>query len=333
MFLAERDGLVPDLLRAGEDLGRDSRGVDLRCGIPVHSHHLEERLLVLWITCERTGDLGDPGRLLVSPARHQRSQGSRDRSAHVAVVGDAAMHQQGAEIRVAKTERPELVRVLLDARCRVARVPNDDLHSGQNDVDRVLEAGGVELAFLTHELHEVQRRQVAGAVVEIHVLGARIRCVDPPAVLRGVPAVDGIVELHSRIAATVRRFGDLAEQVAGPQGVHGVARGDRAGGPVFVVFDRSHEGIADPHAVVRVLVLNGRVGLPVQRAVVARFDQGMGLLFLAGFAIDEIEDVRMIHVEDHHLGGPPGLAATADDAGEGVVSLHEGNRPGSAPAA
>ena len=237
------------------------------------------------------------------------------------------MHQERPEVRVAEAEGPIRVRVRFDARRRIAGVPDDDLHAGQHHIHRVLEAAGVENAPLVNELHEVQGREVASAVVEVHVLGTRIRSVDPPAVLRGVPAVHGVVELHPRIAALVRRFGDLPEQVPSPQGVHGFAAGNRASGPVLVVFDRPHEGVADANAVVCVLILDGRVRLTVQGAVVARFDQGVGLLFLAGLAVHEVENVRMIHVENHHLGGSAGLASTPDDAGEGVVPLHEGNRP------
>jgi hypothetical protein len=33
---------------------------------------------------------------------------------------------------------------------------------------------------------------------------------------------------------------------------------------------------------------------------------------------DELDDVRVVGVEDDHLGGAAGLAAALDDAGEGV---------------
>ena len=42
--------------------------------------------------------------------------------------------------------------------------------------------------------------------------------------LRGVPAVDGGVELHAGIAALVRGFGDLAHQVAGLVALHRAGR-------------------------------------------------------------------------------------------------------------
>ena len=218
--------------------------------------------------------------------------------------------------------------VFLDPGRRIARIPDDDLHAGQDHVHRVFKALGVEVALLADELHEIQRCEVTGAVVQVHVLGTRVRGVDPRRVLRGVPAVDGVVELHPRVAAAVGRFRDLSEQLPGADGVHRLTGGDRAGGPVFVVFDRPHERIAHPNAVVGVLVLDGRIGLAVQGSVIARADERVRLLLLAGLAVDEVEDVRVIHIENHHLGGPAGLAATPDDAGKGVISLHEGNRPG-----
>ena len=41
----------------------------------------------------------------------------------------------------------------------------------------------------------------------------------------------------------------------------------------------------------------------------------------------------MLGVQDDHFGRPPRLAARLDDTGEGIIALHEGNRPGSLPPA
>jgi hypothetical protein len=59
----------------------------------------------------------------------------------------------------------------------------------------------------------------------------------------------------------------------------------------------------------------------------------MGLLFLLGFAPDELLDVGVINVEDDHLGGAARLAAALDDAGESVEAFHETQRAGGAAAA
>ena len=71
----------------------------------------------------------------------------------------------------------------------------------------------------------------------------------------------------------------------------------------------------------------------VDVAGVAGLDEGPGLLLLDLLAADELLDVGVVDVEDHHLGGAPGLAAALDDAGEGVEALHEGHRPGGRAAA
>ena len=71
----------------------------------------------------------------------------------------------------------------------------------------------------------------------------------------------------------------------------------------------------------------------VEAAVVAGVDQRPGLLLLVRLAVDEVLDVRVVDVEDHHLGRAAGLAAALDDAGEGVEALHEGDRAGGGAAA
>ena len=62
----------------------------------------------------------------------------------------------------------------------VARVADDDLLRREHDLDRVLE-GRVSNVRLVQELQQVEAGQVAGAVVEVHVLAARIGRVDAAA--------------------------------------------------------------------------------------------------------------------------------------------------------
>ena len=72
--------------------------------------------------------------------------------------------------------------------------------------------------------------------------------------------------------------------------------------------------------VVGVLEEDDPVRLAGEAGVVARLDQRPGLLLLVGLAVDEVEDVRVIGVEDDHLGRPTGRAARLDDARERVDS-------------
>src|SRR3546814_2412598 len=73
-----------------------------------------------------------------------------------------------------------------------------------------VEAAGAAAA----ECHEVQRRQVAGGVVEEHVLRAGIGAVDAPGGGAGVPLVNGGVVLHAGIGAGPGGVGDAVPQVA-----------------------------------------------------------------------------------------------------------------------
>ena len=49
----------------------------------------------------------------------------------------------------------------------------------------------------------------------------------------------------------------------------------------------------------------------------------MGLGFFFALAVDEVDDVGMVDVEDHHLGGATSLASGFDYSGEGVETFHE----------
>ncbi len=160
----------------------------------------------------------------------------------------------------------------------------------------------------------------------MHVLAARIRRVDPSRGRAGVPQIDRAVELHPRVAARVRGFGDNPQQLARAQGVGDLAGLDEARVPSRIVLHRLHELVADAHRIVGVLEEDRAVGGTVERGIVARFDQRPRLALLFLLALDELDDIGMVRVEDHHLGRAAGLAARLDHAGRGVGRFHERER-------
>ena len=256
------------------------------------------------------------------------------RPALVGVVGQAQGHEQGAEVGVAEAELAEAPGGLGDGLGRVVGVADQDLLGGEDDLDGGLEAVDVELgAVVVEERQQVEAGQVAGRVVEVHVLGAGVRAVDPAGVGRGVPAVDRGVELHAGIGALPGGLGDLAHEVAGLDRLDDLAGGDRPQVPVGVVDDGLHELVGDPHRVVGVLVLDGVAVGAVEVHVEAGVAQDPGLALLTGLAPDELLDVGVVDVEDDHLGGAAGLAPALDGAGRGVGAPHEADRAAGGAAA
>ncbi len=63
-----------------------------------------------------------------------------------------------------------------------------------------------------------------------------------------------------------------------------------------------------------------------ERHVVAGLLEDTRLALLLGLAPDELLDVRMVGVEDDHLGRAPRLPAGLDRAGRGVGAAHEAHR-------
>ena len=207
---------------------------------------------------------------------------------------------------------------------RVAGVVDEDVHRGDHDVDGVTVGGDVELAGWGEELHQVEAGEVAGGVVEEHVLRAGIAGVDAAGVLAGVPLVDDGVVLHAGVAALPGGFGDLGHDVASLVGGVGRAVLDGLGGEIAIAFYGAHEFVGDADGVVGVLEEDAGVGLTVRTgAVVAGLDEGPRLGFLLALALDEVDDVRVLDVEDDHLGGATGFATGLDDAGKGVKAAHE----------
>src|SRR5258708_33044332 len=91
-----------------------------------------------------------------------------------------------------------------------------------------------------------------------------------------------------------------------------------------VILGCAHKLVGHADGVVGVLEEDGAVGLGVgSGAVISHLDQRPSLGFFLGFALDEINDVRMVDVENDHLGGAAGLAARLDHAGKSVKAKEE----------
>src|SRR5665648_775522 len=91
-------------------------------------------------------------------------------------------------------------------------------------------------------------------------------------------------------------------------------------------LDRLHELVVDPDGVVGVLVLDGHDVLAAEVHVETGLAQGPDLVLLAGLGLDELLDVRVVDVQDHHLRCAAGRAAGLDGPGGCVRTPHEGDR-------
>ena len=202
-FLAQRQHLVPGGQRRVQQVLRDRVLGQPVGGVPMLAHDLQVRLAVLGVAGEGAALVAaDARRLQLRLALHDGGDGRRVGATVIGVVGQAAVHEQRAQVGVADAQRPVVVRVLADARRGIARVVDDDLLRGQHDAHRVLEVLDRELAVVLDELHQVQAGEVAGRVVQVHVLGARVAGVDGRGVRAGVPAVDVVVVLDARSPQT-----------------------------------------------------------------------------------------------------------------------------------
>ena len=138
--LAQLNRFLPRLLRRAIQIGRHEFRIDLAHGVAVLAHHAEKRVAVPVVAGKRPAVIArDPRRLRVRFTCHHGRDGGRIGASLVAVVRQTARHQQRAEIRVSEAERPVVVAVLLDRLCRVARVRDDDLLSGDHHAARGFE--------------------------------------------------------------------------------------------------------------------------------------------------------------------------------------------------
>ncbi|GJE34191.1 hypothetical protein LDDCCGHA_4398 [Methylobacterium oxalidis] len=246
----------------------------------------------------------------VGGARHDGAERAGERAPFRRVVGQAHRHQQAADVRVAEAERPVAVGQLGDLLRGELRHHHRDLEHHRPQAVEVLEGGHVEVARLAvvHR-QQVRRGEVAGRVVEEHVLGARVRGPDPPARRAGVPVVHRRVEVQARVGRGPGRLADLLPEVAGLERLRHLAGGAGGEVPVGVRLDGAQEVVGERDRVVGVLAGHRQVGFRIPVGVVDReLDLGEAL---AG----ELHDALDVGVRHHRLAGGLHLAL------EGRVAL------------
>jgi hypothetical protein len=165
-------------------------------------------------------------------------------AARIRVIGQPGRHQQRSTVGGAKPQRPVVVRV---ARNRFRGIPGV---VDQNFLrrDQYLDCTLVRLHIETArggKLHKIQRREIAGRVIQKHIFRARIRRIDPRSILRRVPPVDGGVVLHTRVATLPCSLGDLVQQLARLKGLHRSMVAHAARRELLILYHRLHELIVD----------------------------------------------------------------------------------------
>src|SRR5207247_421318 len=152
--------------------------------------------------------------------------------------------------------------------------------------------------------------------------------VDTGCVRTGMPVIYSSVILHSRITANVSGLGNHPQEVASSISIHHLPAGYSTGVPFFVLNDRLHKIVGDSNAIIGVLKENRTVGRTIERTVITRCNQRPGFFLFLFLASDEVHYIRMIDIQNHHLGGSPSFPTRFDDPCKGVIALHKGNRTG-----
>ncbi len=264
----EFNGIVPGFLGGGEKFRRNELLVDLGHFSAVHPQDVLHGLAIGVVAGEGSHAGRRAGRGGIGVSGHEGGDRTRPGPAFIGVVGKTLRHQKGTDVGVAETELAVAPGVLGDRLCRVVGVADEDLLGRKDDLHRGGEAVGVEGTVFTEVLEEVDRGQIAGGVVEVHVLTAIADhdAVDHIGVVPGLGQVVGELDaivgpLHqSGRAADVVKALDAAEShfaeqsLLATQGEADVLgeTGDRPRGDAEVIHGKA--------AVVADAAVLGRVG-------------------------------------------------------------------------
>ena len=130
-------------------------------------------LCVFLVARECTQFASDFSRCRIRYAGHDRSQRSTHGAALFAVIAKAHVHQQTADVRIAKTKRAEVVRPLRDFFGWELRHHHRDFQGHSPQTCGVHVVFDLELAVLV-ECQQVHRRKVTGRVIKEHVFRTRV---------------------------------------------------------------------------------------------------------------------------------------------------------------
>ena len=324
VLLPELDDVVPRLRRELVDVGvHRVECLDVVVGSLVLAHDPLVGVGVAGVAGVRTDDSRELGRALVRSTGQQRRDGRRERTPALGVVAVTGRHEQGTEVGVADPQLAVVTRRLGDRLGREVREADRDVHRRDDELGHLLERHRVERVVVPEKLEQVQRRQVARAVVERHVLTARVGRRDPARLRVRVPGVDRVVVLQARVCALPRRLGDLLEQLPRVDLLDDLARQARPQAELAAVLDGLHELVRHADRVVRVLVLDRDDVLAAEIHVEAGVTQRADLVLLARLRLDELLDVGVVDVEDDHLRRATGRTARLDRSCRRIRTTHE----------
>ncbi len=339
VLLAELEGSIPRLVGGVKEVSgaeklvdaerKDAEAFVLRSGgvvggASVVANDAEHVLAVRLVGREWAVLLGHFGAGCVAFASEDGGEGSGDGEAFGAVVGDSHLHQQGAEVGVSEAEGSEVVAELGDFFGRELRHQDADFEHDGPELDGVHVAFDVELAgFSVIEGGEVDAGEVAGGVIEEHVLRARVGRVDAAVRRAGVPLVDRGVILEAGVGGVPGGLADVIPETFCLDGLDGFAAGSGGEAPVGVGFDGFEEVVGDSDRVVGVLAGDGDVGFGFVAGVEGwELDAGVSLLGELDGALDVVgRDFVELGFGD---GGPEGFvgARIGVDGSVDVGGLH-----------
>jgi len=190
------------------------------------------------------GGIGDAG--------HDRGQGATQGTPLTAVIAKTHVHQQPADIGIAKTQGAEIIRQLCNFLGRELRHHHRNFQRHGPKTRGVDIAFGVKLAAVV-ERQQVHAGQIAGGVIQEHVFRTWVRSADRAIFRAGVPGVDGVVKLDAGVGTGPGGVADLVPQFARLDLSGDLAIGAADQFPRQVVLDRLQERIRHPDRVVRVL--------------------------------------------------------------------------------
>src|SRR6478752_940999 len=125
-----------------------------------------------------------------------------------------------------------------------------------------------ELPVCGVKLREIERGEITGRIIQKHVFGTGVRCVDATVFWTRMPLIDDGIVLSPRIGTNPGRPSDPVPQLPRLDGLTDFPIRSAFEMPIAVCFERGKKLIGNSDAVIRILAGDGLVSLTIPIRVI-----------------------------------------------------------------
>ncbi len=160
------------------------------------------------------------GAALVRRACHEGSNSRSKCPARFRVIRQASGHKKGTQVGVSDSQLTVFTGGVTNGIGREISETDGNIHSRDDKLHCLRKTVGIKCVVILEELEQVEAREVARGVVQAHVFRAWIGRIDTTGFWIGMPVINSVVVLNTRICTCPRGLCHFMKQLRGIDSFH-----------------------------------------------------------------------------------------------------------------